>query len=170
MPSRQALTGKTAGRAGAEADLQAAAVATVDASRALLGLAVKSLGPALDRVTLPQFRALVVLTVSGPIRVGDLAQRLGLHQSTLSRTMARLVAAGLVERVQDPHNRRQVIVDATQDGKRLVRTVTQRRQRDVKRILSRVPPDDRVTILRGMRAFADAAGEPTADLLSVLGG
>lgn len=36
------------------------------ASRALLGIVARSMGDPLEQVTLPQFRALTILTTSGP--------------------------------------------------------------------------------------------------------
>ena len=59
---------------------------TLTASRALLGLVARSLAGVSDAVTLPQFRVLVLLATRGPARMGDLAQLLGVHQSSFSRT------------------------------------------------------------------------------------
>ena len=52
------------------------------ASRALVGVAARSLA-GVDDITLPQFRALVVLTGGIPVTVGDLATTLDIHRSTL---------------------------------------------------------------------------------------
>ena len=45
------------------------------ASRGLLGVVARSLAPALEDVTVPQFRLIVLVTTLGPTRSGDLAER-----------------------------------------------------------------------------------------------
>ena len=56
------------------------------ASRALLGVVAQSVSPALEFVTLPHFRVLVILTSAGPLRMGSLAERMGANSSTFSRS------------------------------------------------------------------------------------
>jgi DNA-binding MarR family transcriptional regulator len=73
---------------------ESAADATLLASRALLAVVARSLASALEVVTLPQFRVLVVLSTTGPMRMGALADRMQANQSTFTRTMDRIVAGG----------------------------------------------------------------------------
>ena len=56
----------------------------------------------------------------GPVRLGDLAHRLGVVPASLSRTVATLEAAALVERTVDSEDRRSSFVSATAAGARLV--------------------------------------------------
>ena len=76
--------------------LDTAAAEVLTASRALLGVIARSVAPVLDRVTVPQFRVLVLLSTSdGPVRSGDLAAALGVHPSTFTRNADRLVSCRL---------------------------------------------------------------------------
>ncbi len=139
---------------------------TVVASRALLGMVARSLSVALDTVTVPQFRALVVLASTGPQRMGDLAERIGIHPSTLTRTVERLEAAGLIERTTVPGNRREVRVELLEAGSTLVATVMESRRAEVQAIMDGLNDEEREQVRRGMEIFARAAGEPEpADLL-----
>src|SRR6476646_4038338 len=141
--------------------------ATMAASRALLGLVVHSLGPALEEVTLPQYRILVVLCATVPMRSGDLAEQLGVHQSTLTRTADRLVAGGWVRRETSSESRREVLVHLTSAGRALVAKVMKQRRQEIEAVLQSTDERSRKAILRGFRAFAQAAGEPEAsDLLT----
>jgi len=140
------------------------------ASRALLGVAAVSLAPVLEHVTLTQFRALVLLSGLGPTRIGALAQRLGVHQSTFTRTTDRMVEAGLVRRVDNPGNRREVLVEATDAGLVHVREVTRRRRTEIEQILGRLDDAEVDDVRRALETFARAAGEPSADALAALGG
>jgi DNA-binding MarR family transcriptional regulator len=142
---------------------------TLAASRALVGIIARSLAEVLEDVTLPQYRVLVVLCGEGPLRSGVLAERLGIHQSTLTRTADRLVAQGLIRRDTSQESRREILVDLTDSGRALVvRTLKQRRE-DLRKILESVPVKDRKKIREGFRAFAEAAGEPEAGDLLTLG-
>jgi DNA-binding MarR family transcriptional regulator len=151
-------------------DVDRCAEAVLGSSRALLGIVAVSLAPVLERVSLSQFRALVLLSVLGPTRIGALAQRLGVHQSTFTRTTDRMADAGLVRRLENPGNRREVIVEATKSGLELVRLVTEGRRREIARILAGLDPADRALVLTGADTFARAAGEPAVEALAPLGG
>jgi DNA-binding MarR family transcriptional regulator len=143
--------------------------ATLVASRALVGVVARSLAAALDCVTLPQFRVLVVLCAAGALRSGVLAERLGVHQSTFTRTADRLVGQGLIRREPNAASRREVLVELTEAGQELVLDVMKTRRADMERILASVSPQERETIRAGFEAFARAGGEPEASLLLTLG-
>lgn len=138
-------------------------------SRALVGIAVRSLAPALEEMTLPQYRVLVLLAARGPMRSGDLAHELEIHASTFSRLADRLVAGTWVQRLENPDSRREVLVDLAASGRALVELVTARRAHEVTTVLRRVDADQLEAVLHGMRLFADAAGEPDAGELAQLG-
>jgi len=141
---------------------------TLTASRALVGIIARSLADVLDDVTLPQYRVLVVLCAEGPLRSGVLAERLGIHQSTLTRTADRLVAQGLIRRDPSQESRREIMVDLTDAGRDIVVRVLRQRSQHLREILEGVSAADRKKIREGFRAFA-AAGEPQAQHLLTLG-
>ncbi|HET7902667.1 MAG TPA: MarR family transcriptional regulator [Candidatus Nanopelagicales bacterium] len=142
-----------------ELDTSAAAVLT--ASRALLAVVARSIAPELDRVTVPQFRVLVILSTAGaPVRNRDLADALGVHPSTFTRNADRLVSGGWVRRAENPENRRETLVSLTAAGRRLVDRVTARRRDEIREVLARLTPAQRRLVLEAMTAFAHAAGEP----------
>jgi DNA-binding MarR family transcriptional regulator len=151
------------------ADLDEDVEETLAASRALVGIIARSLAEVLEDVTLPQYRVLVVLCGEGPLRSGVLAERLGIHQSTLTRTADRLVAQGLIRRDTSQESRREILVDLTDSGRALVVRTLKQRSEDLRKILESVPVKDRKKIREGFRAFAEAAGEPEAGDLLTLG-
>lgn len=143
--------------------------ATVIASRALLGIIARSMVPALESVSLPQFRALVVLSSSGALRMGVLAEKLGVTISTFTRTADRLVAGGWAQREANPANRREVLLTLTAQGRGLVSSVTEHRWKLIEDVIHQMTPIDREQLGTSLRAFADAAGEPSGADLLVLG-
>jgi DNA-binding MarR family transcriptional regulator len=143
--------------------------AAMEASRALLGVAVQSLAPVLEQVSLPQFRVLVLLSESGSMRSGLLAEHLGVHPSTLTRMADRLVAAGWIERQEAPASRREVHLALSGTGAELVSEVTHRRREALAEILDPLPKASRQQILTGLELFAEAAGEPAGGPVTALG-
>ncbi|MFY0407416.1 MarR family winged helix-turn-helix transcriptional regulator [Solicola sp. PLA-1-18] len=61
--------------------------------------------------------ALAAVVKYGPLRVGDLAEREGVGQTAISRTLRHLEADGLVSRSPDPRDGRVWLVDATDRGR-----------------------------------------------------
>ena len=143
--------------------------ATLRASRALLGIVARSVADALESVTLPQFRVLVVLAGSGGMRMGALAARVGAVPSTFSRTIDRMVDGGWVERRESPESRREILVELSDQGRRLVELVTDRRRRQVAAVLTTLTPAEQERVIEGLELFSGAAGEPTPEDLLILG-
>lgn len=166
---RELPQGSTSEDGDARDDDLALVTQTVLASRALLGIVARSVAPALEQVSLPQFRALVLLSAAGPSRTRDLADRLGVHPSTLSRTADRLVLGGWVHRADNPDNRREVMLTLTPKARRLVEGVTSRRAREIEQVLATLPARQRRAALTGFTVFAAAAGETDEGDLLLLG-
>jgi len=139
----------------------------VSASRALVAIAARSLGRVEDQVTLPQYRALVVLATRGALRPVDLADALDVTPSTATRMCDRLVRKGLMERAHRDSDRREVELRLSAEGRRLVNEVTARRRRDLRRVLSRISASDQASLIQALRVFTDAAGEATDTALGL---
>jgi len=133
--------------------------AVLHASRALVAVAARSLVGVDADVTLPQFRALVVLASHGPLNPGRLAASLGVHSSTVTRMCDRLVAKDLITRDVPATNRREVEIVLTRRGRKIVESVTRGRRAEIQRIVESVPDAERASMVRALHAFGDAAGE-----------
>jgi DNA-binding MarR family transcriptional regulator len=159
----------TTAPSGEQHSNDAAVEAALVASRALLGVVARSIAEALDVVTLPQFRVLVVLRTAGPLRMGVLAERMNINPSTFSRFVDRMVERGWLGRTSHPQSRREVLIDLTPRGAQLVDQVTQRRQHELAKILGVLNSAQRQDVQRGLETLALAAGEPSAAELLTLG-
>lgn len=133
--------------------------AVVGASRALVAIAARSLGAAGEDVTLPQYRALVVLASRGPQRLIDLAAVLAVNASTATRMCDRLVRKGLIRRQRTAADRRSVRVSISTEGRRLVAAVTARRRQEIEAIVQRMSAQERTQLVATLTMFAQAAGE-----------
>jgi DNA-binding MarR family transcriptional regulator len=135
------------------------AVAVLTASRLLVGIAVRSLAAAGDRVTVAQFRMLALLASHGESNLVSLAERLMVNPSTALRMVERLAETGLISREVNQKCRREVLLRLTPAGRRLVGEVTACRREEIAGILTKMPPHDRTGLVRALAVFAEAGGE-----------
>jgi DNA-binding MarR family transcriptional regulator len=140
------------------------------ASRGLLGVVARSLAPALEDVTVPQFRLIVLVTTLGPTRSGDPAERLAVGPSTLTRNVDRLVTDGWVERLPSAESRREVLVGATDRGRAMVADVMERRRVEIVGLLETIPEDERARVFAGAAVLRRAMHEPLLEEISAFGG
>lgn len=68
-------------------------------------------------LSIPQLRTLAFLNRSPGASLSDLAEHLGVTCATASATTERLVQRNLVQRIDDPQERRRVLLSLTEDGK-----------------------------------------------------
>lgn len=143
-------------------DVDAVTRAVLTASRVLVAVSARSLAEVEDRVTLPQFRMLVVLSSRGATKLVALAELLGVAPSTAMRMVDRLIAAGLADRQTNPDNRRETLLRLTDEGRRTVEDVTARRRQEISAIVERLAPRQRTALIDALTDFNQAGGEPPA--------
>jgi len=137
----------------------AAVEALMAASRAFVGIAASSLAGIEPDVTLPQFRALMVLASRGPQRSVDISTELRVAASTGARMCDRLVGKGLVTRSRSRTDRRTVRLRLSASGRALVEEVVRRRRRELSRIVGTTAPLWSAEVVDALQAFAAAAGD-----------
>lgn len=139
-PGAAALSGQDAAKV---IEGQAVVVdAVLAASRVFVAVASNALVGTTPQVTLPQFRALVLLEQHGALSVARLAAELDVVPSTASRMCDRLVNKRLVRRSVDRSNRRQVTLRLLPAGHTLIAESTRRRRREISRLLRSISPAD----------------------------
>jgi DNA-binding MarR family transcriptional regulator len=139
------------------------------ACRILVAISARSIAAIDDVVDIAQCRALVVIASRGSVSLGELAGATSLHLSTTSRMCDRLVSTGLLDRADDPADRRQLTLTLTGEGRRLVREVMRRRKLGLTPLLARLPPGSRTQLVTSLRSLAEAAGEPADSDLWFMG-
>ncbi|KJK47094.1 hypothetical protein UK23_21410 [Lentzea aerocolonigenes] len=150
-------------------DIDVLTDAVLTASRLLVAVSAQSIAAVGDAITLPQFRVLVVLDSRGPMKLTTLAEILDVNPSTATRMVDRLFSSELVARQQNPASRREVVIELTPAGRKIVRSVTRRRRTAIGKIVQRMPERDRRGLVDALVAFAEAGGEPAVDTGENLG-
>lgn len=116
-----------------------------------------------------QVAALEVVEREGSVRMSQLAARLTLDPSTVTRTIDPLVELDLIERFADPSNRRYVMVRCTPSGTDAVVQIAEGRRRVMREVLAPMEPgrrlllaellDEYTTLIEGVGAAADSPGD-----------
>ncbi|MFF6996188.1 MarR family winged helix-turn-helix transcriptional regulator [Streptomyces sp. NPDC008313] len=143
-------------------DVEAVTRAVLTASRLLVAVSARSLAAVEERVTLPQIRMLMVLHTRGTTKLVTLADLLQVAPSTAMRMVDRLIAAGLADRRINPDNRRETLLQLTDEGRRTVGDVSARRRHEIAVIVERLAPAQRAALVEALGAFNEAGGEPPA--------
>src|SRR5262245_27986480 len=115
-------------------------------------------------VTMAQAKPLYVVTAPGDLSMSEIAGRLGVTISTASGAVDHLVSLGLLSRVDDPANRRQVRVSVTPLGLATLEQMRELSTRQLRALFDLVGDADLGVIERAIRILSeavDAAGAPT---------
>jgi DNA-binding MarR family transcriptional regulator len=94
-------------------------------------------------VSAPRLSALSVLVFGGTRTIGTLATDEGVTPPTMTRLIAAMAADGLVERLEDPADRRVVRVQATSAGRSLLLAGRDRRVATLAAMLRPLSPKER---------------------------
>ena len=114
---------------------------------------MREAGISLDRAL---FRPLVVVERLGPIGVVDLAARVGLDYTTVSRQIAKLESLGLLVRRASPTDGRVREAVVTEKGKALTDLLDAARERMARKIFANWEEQEVADLVRLMCRFAEA--------------
>ena len=105
-------------------------------------------------VSLSQCHALLEIENNDKISVSELAQNMQLDKSTVSRTVDGLVKMDMVDRVIPDENRRKAILNLTDEGKKVSRTISYSNDSYVKNILQDFSEQEREVFLGLLRRLS----------------
>lgn len=115
------------------------------------------IGRALNRHGLAARHTSALLTVAlhGPMSVTQLAQRQRIKLKAASLTAVELERAGLLERREDPADRRRTIVAIPKSKERTVNQGLLNRADHVRRTLDRLTPQQRDSLITGLNTLTE---------------
>ena len=110
-------------------------------------------------LTMPQAKTLFYLA-DGPRRMSDIAGRLGVEMPSATTMIGRLVAKGLVERMQDPGDRRAVVCSLTPAGRDAVEKFWSLRAARTEALAAALTTEELEIVVPAMEIMADAVRRP----------
>lgn len=113
-------------------------------------------------VTMPQAKTLFLLA-DGPRRMSGIAKRLNVEMPSATTMIDRLVAKGLVERRQDPEDRRAVVCSITKAGMDAVERFWSIRAARMESFVDTLRDDELETVVPAMKILSDATRRPSLE-------
>lgn len=124
-------------------------------AREVMLSAVQALGQ--SDLTLVQFGCLMVLSDGAVRTVGAVSEALGRSMSATSRLLDQLVRRELIDRAEDPNDRRSRHVTISAAGRQFMVNIMRRRARAELRLLDHLDEEERAVALRGLELLREAA-------------
>ncbi|GBC93754.1 putative HTH-type transcriptional regulator YusO [bacterium HR15] len=107
-------------------------------------------------ITYSQMQALRYLRTHRRVTVGDLAEGLNISYPSATNMVHRLEKKGLIRRIANPRDRRQVGLILTDEGRRLIEQIDQERRQRFAQVLARMDEHERHAFINGLAAFIRA--------------
>lgn len=108
-------------------------------------------------LTLTQFKSLFLIGSRGSINFRKLAKALGVTPSNVTGIVDRLVGQGLVSRTENPEDRREMSLQATDKGQTLLSNLKESGINRMTQILSLLSLEELSSLAQGLSAFIRAA-------------
>ncbi|MET9566785.1 MarR family winged helix-turn-helix transcriptional regulator [Streptomyces tauricus] len=125
----------------------------LDAVESLVTLWFAAAADAPPRPPTRQLLALQTVRRLPELNLTALAEHLGIALPTASRLCGRLESAGLLRRTVQPHNRREVQLVVTSQGRQLLADVTRHRSLGLTGVFAVMTPAERAALQQGLHAF-----------------
>lgn len=138
-------------------DVAAAVESTAESLLSVLDGARIAQSPAVPPT---QLRVLTIIAAGDAhTNMSRLAGALDVVPSSASRLCDRLEATGLLRRVPDPRDRREVRLMLTPAARRMLDDLRRRRRQALEKVLDRMTPAGREDLVRALAAFDSAAAQ-----------
>lgn len=128
-----------------------------EASLALVEMTLAALA-GVEGISSLQLRMLLLVDRHPHSNLSSVATRMEMSVPSASRLVDRLVEAGLLDRRDAPHSRREVALSLTATGNRALADLRRSRRQSIGGVLEAMTDEQRRALVAGLTAFAAAAG------------
>lgn len=108
-------------------------------------------------LSMAQFAILMNLRYRHPCGMSDLSERMGITLAAASQLVDKLVQSGLVERSEDPNDRRAKLLALSDKGRVLIETGMEERSRWVDELVAALTPVEHETVAAALNTLTQAA-------------
>ena len=116
------------------------------------GLFAKSTG-----LSMPQFSVMMQLYYRGACGMSEISERFEVTPAAASQLVDKLVHSDLIQREEDPHDRRAKLLKLTAKGEEIIRQGIDERYRWVDQLAGRLTSDEKTKISEALVRLTEAA-------------
>lgn len=114
---------------------------------------------------MPQFSILVQLHFRGVCGMSEVSERFEISPAAASQLVDKLVQSGLIQREEDPHDRRAKCLKLTDKGSGLLQRNIEDRYRWIDELAGKLTADERTKVSEALDIMTQAARELEATLI-----
>ena len=114
-------------------------------------------------LSMPQFGILMQLHYRGNCGVSDIGERFDITNAAASQLVEKLVQSGLIQREEDPNDRRAKLLNLTDKGRDLIQQGIEQRYRWVDQLAAKLSAEERAKVSEALRIMNQAAKELEAE-------
>jgi len=110
-------------------------------------------------LSMPQFGILMQLHYRSNCAVGDISERFDITNAAASQLVDKLVQSRLIQREEDPADRRAKLLNLTEKGRALIQQGIEERYRWVDQLAAKLTPEERTKVAEALQIMTQAAKE-----------
>lgn len=107
-------------------------------------------------MSMPQMKVLMLLNNHGTLKVSDIAEKMGASLSNTTGLLDRLEKSGFVKRSHSEEDRRSVVVQLTENAKKIFRGLYEKGHLKLKRSLELLSPEEKQAVYEGLSILSRA--------------
>lgn len=110
-------------------------------------------------LTMPQFSILMQVHHRGNCAIGDISGHFDITNAAASQLVEKLVQNGLIQREEDPSDRRAKLLNLTGKGEEFIQLGIKERYRWMDDLAGKLSADERAKVTEALKILTRAAGE-----------
>jgi DNA-binding MarR family transcriptional regulator len=114
-------------------------------------------------LSMPQFGVLMQLHYRGACGMSKVSEGFDITPAAASQLVDKLVQSGLIQRVEDPHDRRAKLLNLTDKGRDLIQQGIEERYRWVEELAGQLTAEERSQVSEALNTMTEAAKELEAE-------
>ena len=114
-------------------------------------------------LSMPQFGILMQLHYRGNCGVSDISDRFDITSAAASQLVDKLVQSKLIQREEDPHDRRAKLLNLSGKAQELIQQNIEERYRWVDQLAEKLTPEERAKVLEALEIMTRTARELEAE-------
>jgi DNA-binding MarR family transcriptional regulator len=114
-------------------------------------------------LSMPQFGILMQLHYRGNCGISDIGERFDITNAAASQLVEKLVQSGLIQREEDPNDRRARLLNLTDRGREFIQQGIEERYRWVNQLAGKLTAEERTKVAEALTILTEAAKEMEAE-------